>query len=366
MQIAIDIRSTTKKKTGIGYYTQNLVENLAALDSKNQYALYSKVSYFNHSKKLLSTPGSNFKHFINRFGVSPGLLLRNVDIFHTSSYDIQKPKDAKLVVVVHDVIHRTYPDGHSPQTIKTIEDNLAKTLPETDQIIVPTNSTKDDFLRFYKFPSENISMIYPGIDEVFFQSTDRQKGADLLVKYDLNTPFILFIGTLEPRKNITGLIKAFDLLKKQNNIDHKLVIVGMRGWMYDEIFKTINELGLADEVVFTGYLAQGDIRCLLQRAAVFVYPSFYEGVGFPVLEAFASGTAVVTSDNSSLKEITKDCALLIDPNEPGDIADAILKVLTDNKLKEVLETKALERAKEFSWRRTAEKTLKVFERVTQN
>ena len=364
MRIAIDIRSTTKKKTGIGYYTFNFVNNLASIDKQNQYTLYSKIGYFNRSKQLLDLPGGNFRHCINRLGLSPKFLLRNIDILHSSSYDIKKPKGAKLILVVHDVIHRTYPEGHSKETVRMVEEQLTNILPEADRLIANTNTVKEDFLRFYKFPSEKISVIYAGIDEAFFQDVDKQQSADLLNKHNIEIPFILFIGTLEPRKNITGLIKAFDILKKDKKIPHKLVIVGMRGWMYAQIFETINKLNLAGEVIFTDYLAQTEARCLLRCADVFVYPSFYEGTGFPVLEAFASGAAVVTSNNSSLKEIAKDCALLIDPDEPANISEAIYKIISDAGLKQQLIEKGLKRAREFSWRKTARETLKIFKEMS--
>lgn len=364
MQIAIDIRSTTKKKTGIGYYTLNLVNNLSAIDKDNHYILYSKIGFFNRKKQLLDSPGANFRHLVNHCNINPRFLLNNVDIFHTSSYDIQKPKGAKLVVVVHDVIHKAYPQGHSAETVKLIDKLLGKILQDTNWVIAPTENTKQDFLSFYKFPIDKISVIYPGIEEYFFQNINNNNDhCELLKRYNINRPFILFVGTLEPRKNVTGLIKAFEILKKDKKIIHQLVISGMRGWLFKEVFYTIKEIGLEKEIIFTDYLNREEVRFLLSCADVFVYPSFYEGVGFPVLEAFASKTPVVTSNNSSLKEIALDCALLVDPKDSVDIAEAVFRLISDEELRKELKEKGLNKARQFSWRKTAQETLEVFNKV---
>jgi len=142
MNIGIDIRSALKQKTGIGYYTLNLINNLAKIDKENRYFFYSQIKFFNPKKKLPNLPGENFKHIVNRLGINPKFFLKSLDIFHASSYDLSKPKNSKLVLVVHDVIHKVYPKGHTKETIEMIDRNLIRILNEADRVIVNSETTK--------------------------------------------------------------------------------------------------------------------------------------------------------------------------------------------------------------------------------
>ena len=356
MRIGIDIRSTLKKKTGIGYYTLNLIKNLSEIDTVNQYSLYSKIGLFNRDKKLPQINGGNFGHCVNRLGINPLFLLKNLDIFHTSSYDLPKPKKTKLVVVVHDVIHKAYPLGHSKKTIEDVDKKLINILPQADRIIAVSENTKNDILRFYKINSDKIDVIYSGIDDNIYKLPKKDSS---LGKY------LLFVGTIEPRKNVSGLINAYHILKTKYKIPHKLIIAGMLGWSYNDVPLLVEKLKLQNDVEFTGYITRERTNILYNNADVFIYPSFYEGFGFPILEAFKCGAAVVTSNTSSCAELAKDAALLVNPSDTEEIAESIFKIISDENLKQTLQLKGLNRAKEFSWKNTANNTLKLFERVVE-
>ena len=176
----------------------------------------------------------------------------------------------------------------------------------------------------------------------------------------LTTGYLLYVGTIEPRKNLTNLIKAFHTIKAQKSILLPLIIVGMKGWIYSEVFELVKKLNLESNVFFVGYISREDLKVFYSLASIFVYPSFYEGAGVPVLEAFKSGVPVITSNSTALAEIAGNAAILIDPYKPEEIAQAILKVVNDEELRSHLINIGLERVKRFNWDNVAREILEVF------
>ncbi len=349
MKIGIDIRSTLKKKTGIGRYTVNLLNALADLDEKNSYYLYSSKKIMDFRRGLLRLPGANFSHRVDYFKRGPSAVLPEVDVFHTSSYDLQRPGKARYIVTVHDVIIKAYPHGHSERTIREIDDKLRRVLGEADLLVADSYNTRSDLLKFYSADEARIKVIYPGVNLKVASRESRVASHE----------YILFVGTLEPRKNVAGLIRAFDWFRRHSGTRHKLVITGMKGWMFEDIFKAYEASGFKKDIIFKGYVRDDELAGLYQQASIFVYPSFYEGFGFPIIEAFSCGVPVVTSRTSSCGEIAGDAALLIDPYDYKEIGQAILKLVNDNSLKEEIVRKGLERAKEFTWKKTAREFLKL-------
>ena len=192
---------------------------------------------------------------------------------------------------------------------------------------------------------------------------EQELAGNFLRTCGIERPFILFVGTLEPRKNLPNLIRAYHLLKAQKRFTGKLVVAGMKGWLTEELFALLKELRLEKEVRWLGFVSNQALRYLYNTTAVFVFPSFYEGFGFPLVEAFSCGAAVVTSNVSSCPEVAGDAALQVDPSHPEEIALAIQRILNDPVLKKDLQEKALRRPREFSFRKTAEQTLAVYEEV---
>nr|MBU1327696.1 glycosyltransferase family 4 protein [Candidatus Omnitrophota bacterium] len=349
MNIGIDIRSTLKRtNTGIGRYTLNLIKAISKIDQKNNYYLYSRKKLFDFKKKLPVLPGKNFRHARG---------LSELDIFHTSSYDLVKPRKAgKFIVTIHDVIIKAYPYGHSEKTIKEVDEKLKRVSGEADLLIADSHNTKSDIIKFYNISDSKIKVIYPGVD-TSDSSRLRSKNIANIVRASSEAAsreqYILFIGTIEPRKNIQGLIKAFNLLRKEHNISHKLIIAGMKGWMYEDIFKEYENSAFKNDIIFKGYVSDQELAELYKNASVFVYPSFYEGFGFPILEAFGHGVPVITSKTSSCGEIAGDSALLVNPERYQEIAEAVLKIINSESLRQELVKKGLDRAKEFTWQNTA-------------
>ena len=349
MKIGIDIRSTLKKSTGIGKYTLNLINALAGVDSQNNYYLYSKKKILDFKRCLPELPGENFSHHVDYFKKGPAGVLKDVEVFHTSSYDLEKPKKAKFIVTIHDVIIKAYPHAHTEGTIKESDEKLRRVLGEADILVADSHNTRSDLIKFYGVDEERIQVIYPGVN-----ISHERRGATC------NEEYILFVGTLEPRKNVDGLIKAFDCLKKEHNAKHKLYIVGMKGWMFEDVFKAYEEADFKKDIIFKGYVGDDELADLYQNALVFTYPSFYEGFGFPIVEAFSHGIPVVTSKTSSCGEIAGDSALLVEPSDYREIGDAIYKLINDQALREIFREKGLKRAKGFSWDRTAKEFLRLF------
>jgi glycosyltransferase involved in cell wall biosynthesis len=236
---------------------------------------------------------------------------------------------------------------------------LSRTLKNVDMIITVSKSTKKDVIKCLKFPEEKIKVIYNGVDERFKPLKNYN---DVLHKYNINPPYILYIGTLEPRKNIPALIKAFYKLKKRG-IRHKLVIVGKKGWKYKQIFRVVEDLNLRRDVVFTGYVSYNDLPKFYSAADLFVYPSLYEGFGLPPLEAMACGCPVITSNVSSLPEVVGDAGFIVDPSDIGGLSRTIKELLANDSLRENVIRKGLKRIKEFSWEKTAKESLKVYKEV---
>lgn len=233
---------------------------------------------------------------------------------------------------------------------------------KADKIIAVSESTKQDLIDLYKINTKKIKVIYSGVGEEFRKISVSQFPSfpvSIKNKYHLPDKFVLYFGTIEPRKNIVGLIRAFELLKEKNKDfeEFYLVIAGGRGWLDKKIFKAAKESKYASHIIFTGFVNPEDKVYLYNLAALFVYPSFFEGFGFPPLEAMACGVPTITSANSSLPEVVGDSAIMVDPYDIEELTWAMELVLVDDNLKRELSRRGLERAKMFSWDKCAEETL---------
>jgi glycosyltransferase involved in cell wall biosynthesis len=274
------------------------------------------------------------------------------------------PAGVKGVMVVHDLVRYLYPNFFVFNLMQKALDRWAypRMLRNYHHLITVSESTKQDLIRFFQVPPDKITVTHHGAGPEFRPRDDPEARIELARKYNLQTPFILFLGTLEPRKNLATLIKAMAFLKEK--IPHDLVLVGQKGWLWEGIFETVAKHGLQDRVRWTGYIPDED-RVLFYNAAEFlVYPSWYEGFGMPLLEALQSGCPVIASRVSALPEVVGEAGLLIDPRDVVELSQAIFRMVTAPGLKERLREAGLARARQFSWEESARKTLKVFEAVT--
>jgi len=368
MRIAINCRSFLKGQyTGIGRYAYHLVKSLSEIDLENTYQLYARKGMFSFQKQLPHFSADNFIPRWDLFNRGPEHILKNVDLYHMPSPGpLEAPLGAKIVVTVHDVIIKAFPQVHTPETVRAGEIQLKNIKDRASKIVCCSKSTMNDLERYFQIPRERMALVYQGVDKsVFYRigHEETQKAEEMLVQQGIMEPFILSVGTIEPRKNLLNVIRAMGILRGLGRFTGQLVVVGMKGWMQDNVNALIDELGLKEHIKFLGYLADEELRYLYNKAAVFTFPSFYEGFGFPIIEAFCCGAPVVTSNVSSCPEIAGDAALTVDPNSVNDIAEAIGKILGEPLLREELSAKGLRRSEMFSFQKTAEETLNVYKEV---
>ncbi len=368
MRIAINCRSILlDHRTGIGRYSYNLLDCLGQIDKGNSFLLYAPKRCFDFKRRLPLFPYKNFKPLVDLFNAGPQRLFKKVDLYHLPSPQvIEQVKKVKLVVTVHDLIYKTYPQSHTPETLQAAQRQMEFIVRYADKIICVSQSTRTDLHRFFNLPLEKTCVIYNGVDRNLFYPLDESQrilARERLKCLGINQRFILFVGTVEPRKNLTGLLHSFALLKSEQAFTGQLVVAGMKGWMIQGLEELIKQLGIAKDVIFTGFVRDDQLRELYNLAEVFVFPSFYEGFGFPIVEAFCCGAATVTSDNSSCGEIASDAALTVTPKTPSQIAQGIIRLLEDKVFNQYLRQKAIRRASEFSFIQTARETLKIYERI---
>lgn len=373
MRIGIDCSSLLSIKTGIGYYTHNLVKNLLKIDTKNQYVLF----FNSYSKKLKDREffdKPNVK--IKKWSIPGPLMLKGwkylnfppmdlftgkVDVFHSPSGYIAPLMRGKKVLTLHDIYFAKHPENTALLGGKYLAETLPKKLPLVDFIITDSLFTKKEIIAEYNVDPSKIKVIYPGVSKDFKKIDDEKKLEAVRNEYCLPRDFILCVSTLEPRKNIEGLILAYKRLKDIINKPPSLLIVGDKGWQYEEIFNMVNSLSLSNDVIFTGYVSDEILPIIYNLALFLVYPSFYEGFGLPVVEAMACGLPVITSNTSSLKEIASGVAEMVDPNNYMDMAALMKKMILSNKLRESLSHKSLTYIRNFSWESCAKQTLECYE-----
>src|SRR3989344_406144 len=374
MTIGIDIRVLASgAKSGVEEYTENLLAYLLPLNKNIKFKLFHS-SLKNDLKKyeLMKLPNVeifNFR-FPNKllFGLArlfnrPHVdrLIGGVDVFFSPHFLLAPlSSDCRRITTIHDLSYIRFKEffswrrnlWHRFQTRPLNKINL------TDKIIAVSQSTKQDLVEKYDFSSGNVGVIYSGISDSTFRPQEEELE---LFKKENNLPdkFVLFLAKLEPRKNIIGLIRAFNLLKSSDGFDDlHLVIAGSQGWLYKNIYREAEASQYKNNIIFKNYIKDEDRKFYYSLASVFVYPSFFEGFGFPPLEAMACGTPVVTSFNSSLSEVVGDGAILVDPHNAVDISNAIKYILSDTSLRNLLIKKGLERSAYFTWDKCAERTLK--------
>lgn len=373
--IGIDIRMLARgNKSGIEEYTSELLEHMLPLDSDIRFKLfYNGLKKEPLDFKWLDLPNVELKEFripnrlldgTFRFLDYPKVdrLLGGVDKFFSPHIFLSSvEKKCEKIVTFHDLSFEKYPEFYSSQkNFWHFSMNPRRQAEQADKIIAVSASTKQDLVEIYGIAPDKIKVIYSGLSMKVKKEVLPQEKIYVKKKYGLPDNYILYLGTLEPRKNIVSLLKAFDRLKQEDafkNSDLKLVIAGAKGWLYNEIFTTAQAYSSRGDIVFTGFVEDRYKPALYRGAKLFVYPSFYEGFGFPPLEAMAKGTPVVTSNISSIPEAVENAAITVNPTNPDELYRAMKEILTDPKLASLLSVQGYERAKIFDWNKCAEETL---------
>lgn len=373
MIIGIDIRVLgSEVKSGIEEYTENLLTHLLPLDKSIKFKLFFS-SFKGELKKYdwLSLKNVEFYKFKipNQFlFLSSGLLnspkidklMGGVDVFFSPHFFLTSLSSAcKRVTTFHDLSYIHYPELFllRQRIWHNFEMNPSWQSRFSDKIISVSQSTKNDLVKIYGIDPAKIEVIYSGISQEMKRPSEEELSR-FKIKNNLPNNFILFLGKLEPRKNIAGLIRAFNVVKSGGKFpDLKLVIIGSKGWLYDDIFKEIQNSNYRDDILLKSFIPDQERKFYYSLAEVFVYPSLFEGFGFPPLEAMACGTPVIVSNGSSLPEIVANAGLLVKSNNTDEIAHLISSIIADRKIRDKMASAGYNRSTFFNWDKTAEKTL---------
>ena len=375
MNILIDASQFPLEKTGVGVYAVNLIRAIISADNRNRYTIVIQDDeqafddVCDSNARLLRYPAGVYRKFIFRFFleqvVIPYLVLKQqIDVVHSLHYSFPLLVfGRKRVVTIHDMTFFKFPEAHVRLKVFYFRLFILLAAKLADFMITDSASTRRDFIARTGANPAAVKTIHLGRPSFTRSSEAAARESNVRKRLGISDNFILFVGTMEPRKNLFRLILSFARLLTDGK-PYQLVILGKKGWGYHSVFRLIEELKIADHVIFTGYLNETDKLLLMKKATLFVYPSLYEGFGLPLLEALSSGVPAVTSNVSSLPEIAGESAILVDPYDTYAIYNAIKKLLSDEKLRARLTEKAKIQAKKFSWQTAALQTMKIYEAVT--
>jgi glycosyltransferase involved in cell wall biosynthesis len=367
VRIAIDARKL--RDYGIGTYVRNLLRHLARIDTTTEYVLLCRPIDADLARQL----GENFRAVPERAApytireqltVPLDLRHEHVDLFHAPHYVLPPLTPCKSVVTIHDCIHLRFPQ-YLPNRLAYAyaRSSLWIATHRASRVLTVSEASKRDILRYFRVPESKIDVIYNAIDEQFGEALPQEEIDRVRERYQLYDPFVLYAGNIKPHKNIERLIEAVHLLRKSGLEQVRLLIIGDEISKYPTLRRAVHRYKLHHHVRFLGFVPDKTLASLYRLAAVFVFPSLYEGFGLPPLEAMASGTPVVTSNQSSLPEVVGDAALLVDPYEPAAIFDAMRRVLTEPDLAASLRERGLARVRQFSWDRSVRRIRQIYDEV---
>jgi len=358
MIVTIDATSALLRSAGVKSYTYHWVRHLrkqAGSDEIRGFPYLRDFGKLDHQASTLSkwqTMARLGLLYLTRDSSLLDWVVRGADIFHASNQVRRKPRGVKLTATLHDLTCWLMPEFHTAGNILADQTFAHGILRRADGLIAVSENTRQDAIRLLNIAPEKITTIHSGIDERFFAAKPS------LILPGRQRPYVLFVGAIEPRKNLDTLLDAWSQLSRDLREQFELVIAGPKGWGADKTLDRIQR-----EVTYAGYIPESDLPSFVASASAFVYPSLYEGFGFPVAQAMAAGVPVLTSNNSSLREIARDGAVLVDPKSSAEIAAGLTRILESESLREDLRVRGRKRAEEFRWETCAAKSLDFFRRV---
>ena len=374
MRIGIDATALPPQPVGAGNYIIQLVRALAEANFDVQLVIFAQKK----GPALIDLPEERWVEWRIVEDLSPGSRLvweqtrlpslvrsTKIDLLHSLHYTRPLRLPCASVVTFHDMTFFLFPQLHTWARRLFFPTAMRISARQADAIITVSESTRQDAIRLLAIDPGKIFTAQLGVDPSFRTINDLGEKSRVIAKYNLPERFILYLGTIEPRKNLPILIRAYRQLVNSGT-SHKLVLVGKYGWMYEDVLDLVDELGLEDKVFFAGYVPQDDLPLVYNLASLFVYPTIYEGFGLPALEAMACGVPVITSQIASLPEIVGDAGILIPVNNVEALSEAMSRVLGDSTLREKLIKDGQLRSTKFSWDRTAQLTWQVYMQVMKS
>lgn len=383
MRVGVEGIPLFGNRTGVGQYQKRLLEAARQLDEGIDYEVTRQLMPHRRVQELPIPPNKHLSYHIVRW-LPPVLyfqlykrlgwtlpfdvvLHRKYDVmlfFNFVSYPVSKR--TKVITTIHDLSYIHHKDYVSPANQAWLEKFVPKSIKRADKIIAVSENTKREIVEYYKVVPEKIAVITPAVDHDMFKPREEAEIAAVRQKFGITKPYILSVGTLEPRKNLLGVLAAYEALPEDTKQHYALVLAGGKGWLDGEIHDKFEALAKKYEVIKTGYVEDADLPALYSGAELFAYPSFYEGFGIPPLEAMACGTPVITANNSSLPEVVGDAAITIEASNTATLTEHMQRVLTDQQLAADLRQKGLARAKLFSWQKSAGKLVALLKEVGGN
>jgi glycosyltransferase involved in cell wall biosynthesis len=371
LHIAIDAHSVGTGLAGNETYAANLVEALAEIDRENRYTLYvtkaeavgrfrDRWPNFAVRRTLPHTPLLRVP-----LTLSAELRRRRVDLLHVQ-YTAPPLAPCAVVATIHDLSFEHLPDTFKRRSRAQLRFTVRRTARSAAHVIASSESTRRDLIETYGLAESRVSVVPLAAAPHFRPVEDAEELRRVRRVYGVEGDYILAVGSIQPRKNLARLFRAYSDLRRTRGRDKlpPLLVVGKMAWLYGETLRAAEECGVSDSVIFTGYVPEGDLPALYSGAVCFVYPSYFEGFGLPPLEAMSCGAAVVAGDRTSLPEVVGDAGLLVDPFDTDAIAAAIARLVDDRTLRATLSARGLARAGRFDWRETARLTLEVYRRAT--
>ncbi|MBP3242480.1 MAG: glycosyltransferase family 4 protein [Ruminococcus sp.] len=381
MNISFDaVPLISDRMTGIGWCEAGQTMALARLYPENRYtySFFSRKDDHIKLERIAPFAGKNintrlvhFSGYIYRaastflpvpystfFGTSD-------DLTHFFNYIVPPGVKGKTVVTVHDMVYKAFPETVRARTKYMLNSGLKQSMNRADMIVTDSQFSKDEIIKYFPQHSDKIRVVQCGVDlEKFRPCTEPERIPEVKKSLGIEGDYFLYLGTIEPRKNLERLIKAYHICTQRIGSDlPKLVLAGGKGWLYDSIFAKVTELGLTDRVIFTKYVPSEDMNPLMCGAVAFVFPSIYEGFGMPPLEAMACGVPVLASDAASLPEVTGDCAVICNAYSEESIAEGLLRLYDDTALRADLSRRGLERASQFTWDASAKQLYNVYKEL---
>lgn len=358
--------ANVKNRVGTGLYAYELLKQFAK-DKNHSCLVYLKDSPLSDLPK--ETGNFNYKVFgpkklWTQFALPFKLTFGpKIDVFFSMAHYGPRFSKVPFVVTIHDLSYLHFPEMFKKNDLYQLTSWSKYSIKNAAHIIAVSKTTKEDIIKNYNIDPAKITVTYEGYDEDRFKPQSKSKVESIKSKYKIKGDYIIFVGTIQPRKNLERLIEAYSILNTKYNIQNtNLVIVGKKGWLYDAIFQKVKDLNLERKVIFTDYVPDDDLPALIGGAEVYVLPSLWEGFGIPVIEAQACGVPVVVSDTSSLPEIVGESGILIDPIDVNSIANGIKKALNPKSRSDLVK-KGLANIKRFSWQICAQETLEVLAKV---
>ncbi len=363
MVIGIDAsRITAPFPTGTERYALQVTRHLLQADPNQRFRLY--FNQLPAPSLLERTPNATWRHLPARRLWTHGrlaleMLARQPTVLFVPAHVLPVVHPRASVVTIHDLGYRFFPSAHPPQRWLALELATRFNCGAARRIIVPSRATQHDLERVYHVPAGRIRVVYHGVDEDLAPVRDAAALAHVRARYGIPSDYLLYLGTLQPRKNIGRLVEAFLRCRRRTGRSIVLVLAGQPGWLMSTVDTHVADAEARGLVLRPGYVAREDLAALMSGALAFVFPSLYEGFGLPVLEAMACGTPVLASSSSSLPEVVGEAGLLANPLDTEALADALVRLVSEPALRQDLSARGLERARQFTWRSCAQQTLTV-------